>query len=133
MPTVDREALRNLIGEADLGYRYPEGHVDLDSDEVAAEIVAAACQKLSAARHEDDLSNWFFYGLWLAGGAVGALYANERWPVGAWYDWPLVWVASTFLFGIALLPVIGLCLFAQDYWWRRFGRGKRDAAFYGVE
>ena len=127
MPNVDREALQSLIWEADLGARHP----DLTSDDDAAEIVDKVCRTLGLGRHQQSFLEWLLAALWIAGGTVGTGYANARWPVTHWYDWPLVWIASTFLVGVAAIPVIGVTVFAQDFWWERFGPGRRDAAFYG--
>jgi len=38
-----------------------------------------------------------------------------------------VWVAGAFLVGIALTVLYGATVFAHDFWWERFGGGRRDA------
>jgi hypothetical protein len=126
VPQVDKEALERLIRDGDLRSSWPD--LEPEGGDAAADILDKAGYKLRELRQEESLSRWFLVAVWIAGATVAAFYGNELNPVEGWYEWPLVWIGGAGLVGIALTVVYGATMLIQDFWWERFGDGRRGSS-----
>jgi hypothetical protein len=132
VPQIDPKTLESLLWETD--GRRTSRDLDTNTDEGAAAVLATACRRISLLRYDASLNLWLLAAAWIAiatGAMLAAVYGDFVQSVEAWYEWPLVWASSFGLVGIALTVVYGVTFFLHDAWWQRFGRGRRDADFYG--
>jgi hypothetical protein len=76
--------------------------------------------ELDSLRSERSFFLWLFTAVWFAGGAVAAYLVEADNPVSAWYEWPLLWVGTTFFVGLALIVLMMVVVPLHDQWWRRY-------------